>query len=171
MRSSNLVRASATVVALLAIAAAGCAQKAPPTPAPAPTLAPIPTAAPAPAATVAHITIQGASGQAVAVTAEVADTTEKLLRGLMFRRHLPPDRGMLFDFGGTVQVPFYMKNTYIPLSIAFVSAEGEIVDILDMEPLDEQSRAPAHPYRYALEVNRGFFETHGLGTGDRVTFR
>ena len=102
--------------------------------------------------------------------AEVADTTEKLLRGLMFRRHLPPDRGMLFDFGGTVQVAFYMKNTHIPLSIAFISADGEIVDILDMEPLDEQSRAPAHPYRYALEVNLGFFEAHGLGTGDRVTF-
>ena len=120
---------------------------------------------------VACITIHGASGQSAFVTAEVADTTERMLRGLMFRTYLPPNRGMLFDFGDTMLVPFYMKNTYIPLSIAFISAEGIILDILDMEPLDEESKAPAHPYRYALEVNQGFFEAHGLKTGDRVAFR
>jgi uncharacterized membrane protein (UPF0127 family) len=126
------------------------------------------TATPAP---VVCITIHGASGQPAFVKAEVADTTERMLRGLMFRSYLPPNRGMLFDFGDTVLVPFYMKNTYIPLSIAFISAEGIILDILDMEPLDEESRAPAHPYRYALEVNQGFFETHGLGVEDRISFR
>lgn len=119
---------------------------------------------------VTHLTIVGSSGQQATVAAEVADTTEKMLRGLMFRRYLPPDRGMLFDFGTTVQAPFYMKNTYIPLSIAFISPEGYIVDILDMEPLDERSRAPSHPYRYALEVNRGFFLRHDLKVEDRVSF-
>ena len=119
---------------------------------------------------VAQLTILGSSGQQATLTAEVADTPEQMMRGLMFRRHLPADRGMLFDFAVTVLVPFYMKNTYIPLSIAFISAEGEIVDILDMEPLDERSRAPSHPYRYALEVNRGFFDRHGLHTGDLVLF-
>ncbi|MDP6101486.1 MAG: DUF192 domain-containing protein [Dehalococcoidia bacterium] len=116
------------------------------------------------------ITLHGASGQAAFVKAEVADTTEMMLRGLMFRSYLPPSSGMLFDFGDTVLIPFYMRNTYIPLSIAFISAEGEILDILDMEPLDEERRAPTHPYRYALEVNQGFFEMHHLKAGDRVYF-
>jgi hypothetical protein len=155
MHSSDLVRGAATGLAVLAVLVLSAAAT--------------PRTSPPP--TVAHLTIQGASGQAVAVTAEVADTTERMLRGLMFRRYLPPNRGMLFDFGATVLVPFYMKNTYIPLSIAFISAQGEILDILDMEPLDERSRAPTRPYRYALEMNRGFFKRHGLGVGDRVTFR
>ncbi|KKM61697.1 hypothetical protein LCGC14_1529160, partial [marine sediment metagenome] len=89
-------------------------------------------------------------------------------RGLMDREELPEDGGMLFVFLGDTQAAFWMKDTLIPLSIAFIAADGTILDVQDMEPLSEDAHRPPEPYRYALEVNQGWFREHGLGRGDRV---
>ncbi|MEX0801469.1 MAG: DUF192 domain-containing protein [Dehalococcoidia bacterium] len=99
---------------------------------------------------------------------EIADEPQERAPGLMFREELPEDAGMLFVFPGDTQVGFWMKDTTIPFSIAFIAAEGTILDVRDMEPLSEElTRAPG-PYRYALEVNQGWFQRHGYGLGDRV---
>ena len=117
------------------------------------------------------VAIAGAEGKVVCIRAEVADTTEKISVGLSRRSSLPQDGGMLFIFDKTVTYPFWMRDTYIPLSIAFISEEGVIVDIQDMDPLSERSHYPAQSYRYALEVNQGFFQRNGIGVGSRVEFR
>jgi uncharacterized membrane protein (UPF0127 family) len=90
-------------------------------------------------------------------------------RGLKFRSALPPNEGMLFVFPEPVRHPFWMKDTVIPLSIAFLDREGRIIDILEMEPLNEEKLyRPGQPYLYALEMNRGWFERNGNKIGDRV---
>ena len=75
---------------------------------------------------------------------------------------------MLFIFSGDTEAGFWMKDTLIPLSIAFIAADGTILDVQEMEPLSEDKHRPPAPYRYALEVNQGWFEERGFGTGDRV---
>jgi len=108
----------------------------------------------------------------IPVRVEVADRPEKRRQGLMFREALPSDEGMLFVFEREEHLSFWMKNTVIPLSIAFISGDGEIVDIQDMEPLDDRtSHRSARPALYALEMNRGWFERHQVEVGDRVAFR
>lgn len=77
---------------------------------------------------------------------------------------------MLFVFQQDQGGAFWMKNTLIPLSIAFIAADGSIVDIQDMQPLSEDLHRPSRPYRYALEVNQGFFRDNGLGPDSRVEF-
>lgn len=107
------------------------------------------------------------------IEVEVAATPEQFQTGLMNRKSLPEMRGMLFDFsvyGGSVNIPFYMKNTFIPLSIAFISRDGRIVDIQDMEPLSEALHYPSATYQYALEVNQGWFQKYGIKVGDTVKF-
>ena len=111
------------------------------------------------------------SGEAkpVEVEAEVANDGAERTRGLMYRTALAEDAGMLFVFGRERSLSFWMKNTSIPLSIAYVDAEGRIVDIEDMEPFDDQTKHPsAEPSKYALEVNQGFFEERGIEVGDTV---
>lgn len=76
--------------------------------------------------------------------------------------------GMLFDFGQTVTIGFQMRETLVPLSIAFIAEGGVIVDILDMEPLSEASYVSKEPYRYAVETHRGFFFGNGIAPGDRA---
>jgi hypothetical protein len=76
--------------------------------------------------------------------------------------------GMLFDFGETVTTGFQMRETLVPLSIAFIAGGGVIVDIQDMEPLSPQAYLPSFPYRYGLEVNRGYFARNGIEVGDRA---
>ena len=75
---------------------------------------------------------------------------------------------MLFIFSGDTKAGFWMKDTLIPLSIAFIAADGTILDVQEMEPLSEDKHRPPAPYRYALEVNQGWFQEHGLGPGGRV---
>lgn len=111
-----------------------------------------------------------AQGNQVTLNLEVADTPEKHSRGLMFRTELPEDNGMLFIFPDTVLVGFWMKDTPLPLSIAFISAEGKIVDILDMEPLTTNIYLPSSPYKYAIEVNQGYYARKGIAIGDTVQF-
>ena len=75
---------------------------------------------------------------------------------------------MLFIFVVDQQGPFWMKDTLIPLSIAFIAADGRILEIQDMAPMTEELHRPAQSYRYALEVNQGFFSRNGVNPGDQV---
>ena len=107
-------------------------------------------------------------GARAELAVEVPRTPEEFSRGLMFRESLPEDRGMLFVFGEDTQTGFWMKDTSIALSIAFIAEDGTILDIQEMEPLSTEVQQPPGPYRYALEVNQGWFERHDFEEGDRV---
>ncbi len=100
---------------------------------------------------------------------EVADEHEERQQGLMYRKELPENHGMLFVFQEEGPVSFWMRNTLIPLSIAYLAPDGVILEIHDLNPLDETPVA-SHSERvlYALEVNRGWFARHGVKTGDRL---
>lgn len=103
---------------------------------------------------------------------EVAATDEARRRGLMGRESLPPRGGMLFLFPKERRGGFWMKNTPLPLSIAFLDAQGRILTILDMDPCRTDPCPvydPGHPYRAALEVNQGAFERLGVEVGDVAT--
>lgn len=111
----------------------------------------------------------------VTLEVEVADTVQARARGLMYRTHLPEYAGMLFVFESPQRLAFWMKNTYIPLSIAFIDSSWRVVDIQDMDPPAPGGEIPIYLSRreaqYALEVNQGFFARHGIGVGARVVYR
>ena len=116
------------------------------------------------------LVIDASAGKKVEVRVEIADDLFEQTRGLMYRTELGEDRGMLFAYPDERKLTFWMKNTFIPLSIAYIDSKGRIVDILDMKPFDDK---PPHyvssePVQYALEVNKGFFEKQGVKIGDRV---
>jgi uncharacterized membrane protein (UPF0127 family) len=98
-------------------------------------------------------------------TVEVADTQETRARGLMFRKSLPENAGMLFVFDRDGQQSFWMENTEIPLSIAYLSRSGEIREIHDMTPRSRRLVKSLYAVRYALEVNQGTFQKIGVGVG------
>ena len=102
------------------------------------------------------------------LTVEVASTEPSRMQGLMHRRMLPEGRGMLFVFPEQGLHGMWMVNTYIPLSVAFLDEGGVIINIADMEPHTRTTHAATRPARYALEVNRGWFATHGAKPGTRV---
>lgn len=107
----------------------------------------------------------------VLVRIEVADTPERRRLGLMRRESLAEDAGMVFVFFEDTSTGFHMKDTLIPLSIAFFAAGGEILEILDMDPCHEdpcKTYTPGVSYRGALEVNQGAFERWGVQEGDRI---
>jgi uncharacterized protein len=107
----------------------------------------------------------------VRVDVEVAETPAAREHGLMGRESLSPEAGMIFVFPETITGAFWMKNTLIPLSIAFYDESGLIVRILDMEPCRQDPCRlydPRVPYRGALEVNRGAFADWGVAEGDRL---
>jgi uncharacterized membrane protein (UPF0127 family) len=102
---------------------------------------------------------------------QVVATPETRAQGLMFYSELPQSAGMLFVFPQDSQQSFWMRNTFIPLSVAFLDAERRILNIEDMQPLDEQTfHNSAGPARYALEVNQGWFAARGIGPGAVVEF-
>ena len=101
---------------------------------------------------------------------EVADTPEKRQSGLMGRGSLAADRGMLFIFEKEKKVSFWMKNTGIPLSIAYISSAGYIREIHELEPYSLEIIRASSPVLYALEVNRNYFKEHGIRVGDMVRF-
>ena len=103
-----------------------------------------------------------------AVQAEVAASEQTRTTGLMYRFSLKPDSGMLFVFGNPQPLAFWMKNTYVPLSIAFIDAEGRIVNIEDMAPQTEATHSSRGSAMYALEMKKGWFGANGIGPGDRV---
>ena len=105
---------------------------------------------------------------------EVADTDAERARGLMGRTSLAENTGMVFIYPQPIQGAFWMKNTLIPLSIAFYDAEGTIVRILDMEPCRADPcpvYAPGVPFLGALEVNQGAFDRPAVREGDRIELR
>jgi uncharacterized membrane protein (UPF0127 family) len=114
------------------------------------------------------VVIKTSGGEKVEVTAEIADDKAERRKGLMGRTELAENAGMLFVYKREQPRSFWMKDTLIPLSIAFIAADGRIVDIQDMKPLDTTSHPSAEPAKYALEVNQGFFEKRGIRVGDRV---
>jgi len=101
-------------------------------------------------------------------TVEIADTDEERARGLMFRDSLPEDGGMLFVFPSAELRSFWMKNTRVALSIAYISSRGEILEIYPMEPLSTDPVPSRYPAQYALEVRQGRFGEVGVTTGDTV---
>lgn len=102
------------------------------------------------------------------ITAEVAAQDPARTRGLMFRKSLPVNHGMLFIFDSKAVHCMWMRNTLIPLSVAFIEDDGTIVNILDMQPHDERSRCAKQPVRYALEMTQGWFEKKGIGPGSKL---
>jgi len=99
---------------------------------------------------------------------EVADDNAERARGLMFRSYLPDTVGMLFIFDEIGPHPFWMKNTFIPLSIAFVDRDSIITDIKWMKPKDESSHYPSKPVLFAIETNRGWFVKRNITPGTKV---
>jgi uncharacterized membrane protein (UPF0127 family) len=111
-------------------------------------------------------------GDSVLIDVEVAETPEQRQFGLMFRESLGERSGMVFLFFETTSGAFWMKNTVIPLSIAFFDGDGIIGAILDMEPCKEDPCRLYHPrvsYTGALEVNQGAFDDWNVSVGDRIT--
>lgn len=104
------------------------------------------------------------------IRVEVVKTPEEKNHGLMDRKDLGKDEGMFFVFETEDFYGFWMKDTFIPLSIAFVDRDGRIVQITDMKPLTLESHAPPQPILYALEMKRGWFSIHGIKVGDMVKF-
>lgn len=102
------------------------------------------------------------------IRVEVANTEESMRKGLMFRDRLAEDSGMIFVYAQPGIQAMWMKNTRIPLSVAFADADGRILNIEDMEPLTEKSHSSKGSAAYALEMNRGWFSRRGIGKGDRI---
>lgn len=102
------------------------------------------------------------------IEAEVAANNPDRMRGLMHRRAMPQQHGMLFVFPNSAPHCFWMKNTLIPLSIAFLDAGGRILNIEEMQPQTEDNHCAAQPARYALEMNAGWFAQRGLKPGDQI---
>ncbi len=104
-----------------------------------------------------------------AVKAEVADDAQERSTGLMFRDRLAPNAGMLFIMPKPERASFWMKNTILPLSVAYINPAGVIVEIHDLEPLDEKPVPSAFPnIAYALEMEQGWFSANGILAGDRI---
>lgn len=116
------------------------------------------------------VALEGRQGT-VRVAVEVVDTPTARERGLMGRTDLAPEAGMLFVWADDTTSSFWMKDTPLPLSIAFIAADGRILRLLDMDPCAADPCAvydPATPYRTALEVRQGSFERWGVREGDRA---
>jgi len=99
---------------------------------------------------------------------EIAQTPEQRQKGLMFRQNLPDGEGMYFVFEKEEYLSFYMKDTRIPLTIAYITKDGVIESIKDLTPLDEQPVYSSSPAQFALEVKRGWFEENNVRPGDKV---
>jgi uncharacterized protein len=102
------------------------------------------------------------------IRVEVADTEQSRLRGLMFRDKLAQNNGMIFLYRRPEASAMWMKNTRIALAVAFIDANGHILNIAEMEPFSEEAHASSGAAAYALEMNRGWFSRRGIKAGDRV---
>ena len=102
------------------------------------------------------------------IRAEVADSMGTRMEGLMHRKSMPQGSGMVFVFEETAPHCMWMKNTLIPLSVAFIDEAGAIINIADMQPHSEQSHCAARPARYALEMNQGWFAQRGIKPGAKL---
>ena len=102
------------------------------------------------------------------IRAEVADQANTRAMGLMHRTGLGPNQGMLFVFPERAGHCFWMRNTRIPLTIAFIDDDGRIANLADMQPFDESSHCPLRPVGFALEMEQGWFAKHGIAPGTRL---
>lgn len=102
------------------------------------------------------------------IDAQVAASPQERQIGLMFRRDMPQHEGMLFVFEQPATQCFWMKNTLLPLTAAFVADDGTIVNLADMKPMSEESHCSARPVRFVLEMNQGWFARKGLKAGSRL---
>ena len=105
------------------------------------------------------------------IDAQVAMTPREREIGLMFRKEMPVHEGMLFVFEQPATQCFWMKNTILPLTAAFVADDGTIVNLADMKPMTEDSHCSAKPVRYVLEMNVGWFDKRGIKAGARLSGR
>lgn len=103
-----------------------------------------------------------------ALTAEVASNDSDRMQGLMHRRMLPENRGMLFVFTNVAYHGMWMVNTHVPLSVAFIDEAGVIINIEDMQPHTRDSHNATAPARYALEMNLGWFRKRGIKPGMKI---
>ncbi len=102
------------------------------------------------------------------IDTQVAATPEQRATGLMFRPHMPPGEGMLFVFDAPSEQCFWMKNTLLPLTAAFVADDGTIVNLADMKPQTTNSHCSEKPVRYVLEMNQGWFAQRGIKAGFKL---
>lgn len=102
------------------------------------------------------------------IDAQVASTNDQRMTGLMFRKDMPQHEGMLFVFEYPSPQCFWMKNTLLPLSVAFVADDGRIVNIDEMAPQTLDSHCSKEPVRYVLEMNKGWFAKKGIKAGARL---
>lgn len=102
------------------------------------------------------------------IQAQVAATPEQRATGLMYRTDMPANEGMLFVFEEPAGQCFWMKNTLLPLTAAFVADDGTIVNLADMKPQTTDSHCSEKPVRYVLEMNQGWFAKRGLKAGSRL---
>jgi uncharacterized membrane protein (UPF0127 family) len=102
------------------------------------------------------------------IQAELARTPTQQMMGMMHRRTMGPNEGMLFVYDEPQRLCFWMRNTLLPLTIAFIADDGRIVGTADMKPLDETSHCTDTPVRFALEMNQGWFAKKGVRKGDRL---
>ena len=100
--------------------------------------------------------------------AEIMNTQAGRMRGLMFRKELAPNEAMLFVFPEVERHCMWMKNTFVPLSVAFIDDAGRVVNIEDMTPQSEETHCAAGPARYALETNRGWYAKRGVKAGSMI---
>lgn len=107
-------------------------------------------------------------GESIEINVEIADNEKERTVGLSERSSMPQNSGMLFVFDSDVNHSFWMKDTEIPLSIAFVHENGKIIDIQDMRPNSEKLYSSKNSYRYALEVSQSFFENHEITVGCKL---
>jgi uncharacterized membrane protein (UPF0127 family) len=114
------------------------------------------------------LTIERNAGDPIVLQGEIARTGAEREKGLMYRKNLDDGRGMLFVFDQEQLLAFWMKNTLIPLSIAYIRSDGSILEIRDMYPLDEHTVRSSRSVRYALEVPQGWFNRVGITAGDRL---
>ncbi|MDD2923897.1 DUF192 domain-containing protein [Rhodoferax sp.] len=103
------------------------------------------------------------------IDTQVAATAPQRSTGLMFRHQMPQSEGMLFVFNVPSEQCFWMKNTPLPLTAAFVADDGTIVNLADMKPLTTDSHCSAKPVRYVLEMNQGWFAKKGIKAGFKLT--
>ena len=105
------------------------------------------------------------------IDAQLAVTPEQREIGLMFRKDMPAHEGMLFVFESSSRLCFWMKNTVLPLTAAFIADDGTIVNLEDMKPQTLDSHCSTKPVRYVLEMNQGWFGKKGIKPGAKVTGR
>jgi uncharacterized membrane protein (UPF0127 family) len=113
-------------------------------------------------------TVKTRHGDTILLRLEVANTEQEREVGLMNRSRLDLDSGMIFVWTSPILESFWMENTYIPLTVAFLAPDGTIQEMQDMQPLTTDLHTPAKAYQYAIEVNKGFFARNGIQVGDTV---